>query len=80
MLFALVMPESHPPIILWIGVTPTSLSGDNSIIVTSKCLELLVETVSEISMWRSASKSSPAQLVPAPHSSDHSQNCQMFFQ
>ena len=35
--------ESFAPVILWIGVIPTSLSGDDGVIVASKCRELLVE-------------------------------------
>jgi hypothetical protein len=35
--------ESFAPVILWIGVIPASLSGDDGIIVASKCRELLVE-------------------------------------
>ncbi|KAH9986587.1 hypothetical protein BJV77DRAFT_965122 [Russula vinacea] len=35
--------ESSAPVILWIGVIPKSLSGDDGVIVASKCRELLVE-------------------------------------
>ncbi|KAI0250099.1 hypothetical protein BJV78DRAFT_1347568 [Lactifluus subvellereus] len=35
--------ESSAPIIIWIGVLPTSLSGDYGVVVVSKCLELLRE-------------------------------------
>ncbi len=35
--------ESSAPVILWIGVIPASLSGDDGIVVASKCRELLVE-------------------------------------
>jgi hypothetical protein len=35
--------ESFAPVILWIGVIPASLSGNDGIIVASKCRELLVE-------------------------------------
>jgi len=35
--------ESSAPIILWIGVMPASLSGDDGVIVVSKCLDLLRE-------------------------------------
>ncbi|GBE84426.1 predicted protein [Sparassis crispa] len=35
--------ESSAPIILWIGVMPASLSGDDGVVVASKCRELLVE-------------------------------------
>ena len=35
--------ESSAPVILWIGVIPNSLSGDNGVVVASKCRELLVE-------------------------------------
>ncbi len=36
--------ESSAPVILWIGVMPASLSGDDGIVVASKCRELLVES------------------------------------
>ncbi|KAJ6580227.1 hypothetical protein B0H10DRAFT_2235420 [Mycena sp. CBHHK59/15] len=35
--------ESSAPVILWIGVMPASLSGDDGVVVASKCRELLVE-------------------------------------
>ncbi|KAL6303779.1 hypothetical protein BKA93DRAFT_898944 [Sparassis latifolia] len=35
--------ESSAPVILWIGVMPASLSGDDGAVVASKCRELLVE-------------------------------------
>ncbi|KAK0442873.1 hypothetical protein EV421DRAFT_1710507, partial [Armillaria borealis] len=36
--------ESSAPIILWIGVMPTSLSGDDGVVMASKCWELLVQS------------------------------------
>lgn len=33
--------ESSAPAVLWIGVTPASLSGDYGVVVASSCLELL---------------------------------------
>ncbi|KAI0042261.1 hypothetical protein FA95DRAFT_1610323 [Auriscalpium vulgare] len=36
--------EYRPPIILWIGVTPASLSGSDGVVVALKCRELLVES------------------------------------
>ncbi|KAF8957093.1 hypothetical protein BDZ97DRAFT_120014 [Flammula alnicola] len=36
--------ESSAPVILWIGVMPGSLSGDDGIVVASKCRERLVES------------------------------------
>ncbi|KAJ6616363.1 hypothetical protein B0H10DRAFT_2176659 [Mycena sp. CBHHK59/15] len=35
--------ESSAPVILWIGVMPASLSGDDGVVVASKCRELLVK-------------------------------------
>ncbi|KAK0225014.1 hypothetical protein EDD85DRAFT_980166 [Armillaria nabsnona] len=35
--------ESSAPVILWIGVIPASLSGNDGVVVASKCRELLVE-------------------------------------
>ncbi len=35
--------EYFHPVILWIGVTPASLSGKDGVVVASKCRELLVE-------------------------------------
>ncbi|KZT04526.1 uncharacterized protein LAESUDRAFT_715565 [Laetiporus sulphureus 93-53] len=34
---------SSAPVILWIGVVPASLSGEDGVVVASKCRELLVE-------------------------------------
>ncbi|PBK62891.1 hypothetical protein ARMSODRAFT_841116, partial [Armillaria solidipes] len=36
--------ESSAPVTLWIGVMPASLSGDDGVVVASKCRELLVES------------------------------------
>ncbi|KZT04518.1 uncharacterized protein LAESUDRAFT_298724 [Laetiporus sulphureus 93-53] len=36
--------ESFAPVILWIGVLPASLSGEDGVVVASKCRELLVES------------------------------------
>ncbi|KAK0458222.1 uncharacterized protein EV420DRAFT_1544249, partial [Desarmillaria tabescens] len=36
--------ESSAPVILWIGVMPASLSGNDGVVVASKCRELLVES------------------------------------
>ncbi|KAE9397856.1 hypothetical protein BT96DRAFT_859655 [Gymnopus androsaceus JB14] len=35
--------ESEAPAILWIGVMPKSLSGDDGVVVASKCRDILVE-------------------------------------
>ena len=35
--------QSSAPIILWVGVTPGSLSGENGAVVASECHKLLVE-------------------------------------
>lgn len=35
--------ESSAPVILWIGVMPKSFSGDDGVVVASKCQELLRE-------------------------------------
>ncbi|KAK0218127.1 hypothetical protein IW262DRAFT_1483789 [Armillaria fumosa] len=35
--------ESSAPVILWIGVMPASLSGDDGVVVASQCRELLKE-------------------------------------
>ncbi|KAJ7439344.1 hypothetical protein FB451DRAFT_1302210 [Mycena latifolia] len=35
--------ESSVPVILWIGVMPTSLSGADGVVVASKCRELLID-------------------------------------
>ncbi|KAK7447030.1 hypothetical protein VKT23_014243 [Stygiomarasmius scandens] len=35
--------ESFAPVVLWIGVMPTSLSGDDGVVVAFKCQELLGE-------------------------------------
>jgi hypothetical protein len=35
--------EHPPPVVLWIGVKPGSLSGSDGVIVVSKCKELLEE-------------------------------------
>ncbi|KAI0050657.1 hypothetical protein FA95DRAFT_1555374 [Auriscalpium vulgare] len=37
-------PENRPPIILWIGVNPASLSGRDGVVAALKCRELLVES------------------------------------
>jgi hypothetical protein len=38
-----IIGESSAPVILWIGVMPTSLSGDDGVAVASRCQELLGE-------------------------------------
>jgi hypothetical protein len=66
--------ESSAPVILWIGVMPTSLSGDDGVVVAFKCRELLVEydiadvdvEIRESVVTRSAG---PKLLVPT-YSSD----------
>jgi hypothetical protein len=35
--------ESSAPVVLWIGVIPASLSGNDGVVAVSKCRELLVE-------------------------------------
>ncbi|KAK0497222.1 hypothetical protein EDD18DRAFT_1161168 [Armillaria luteobubalina] len=35
--------EYSAPVVLWIGVTPASLSGDDGVVAVSKCQELLKE-------------------------------------
>ncbi|EKM61448.1 uncharacterized protein PHACADRAFT_24643 [Phanerochaete carnosa HHB-10118-sp] len=35
--------ESSAPVILWIGVVPASLSGDDGVVVAFKCLEVIRE-------------------------------------
>jgi hypothetical protein len=35
--------EHEAPVILWIGVLPSSLSGEDGVIVASKCRDLLRE-------------------------------------
>jgi hypothetical protein len=35
--------ESSAPVVLWIGVMPASLSGDDGVVVASRCREILVE-------------------------------------
>ena len=35
--------ECFAPVILWIGVRPRSLSGNDGAVVASKCKELLLE-------------------------------------
>lgn len=62
-------PESSAPIILWIGVVPTSLSADDGIAVASKCQELLhqydiVDIEVEIRESIVTRSTSPKLLVP----------------
>ncbi|KAF8267030.1 hypothetical protein EI94DRAFT_1543259, partial [Lactarius quietus] len=36
--------EDFAPVVLWIGVMPSSLSGEDSVVAASRCRDLLVES------------------------------------
>ncbi|KAJ7813636.1 hypothetical protein B0H13DRAFT_2293953 [Mycena leptocephala] len=43
LLDSMICGESAAPVVLWIGVVPSSLSGKDGVIVASKCREVIVE-------------------------------------
>ncbi|KAK7047555.1 hypothetical protein VNI00_006323 [Paramarasmius palmivorus] len=67
--------ESFAPVILWIGVEPTSLSGYDGLDVASKCKELLVEChITDVDVEIRASsvtRSMRPRFLAPTSSSDH---------
>jgi hypothetical protein len=70
--------ESSAPIILWIGVMPASLSGNDGVIVASKCRELLVEhEIADVDVEireSVVSRSAGPKLLASAYSSDPTVN------
>ncbi|KAK0442869.1 hypothetical protein EV421DRAFT_551705 [Armillaria borealis] len=66
--------ESSAPVILWIGVMPTSLTGDDGVVVASKCRELLVQsniTDVDVEIRESVvTRSAGPKLLTSTYSSD----------